>query len=249
MLQLATPPERARPALLASIGIHALAASAFGFVPLLAFPLAPLWQGEVWVVTQPDLSSLHEVKTVDLRGPAPQERPPHGPAGGGLPAARREGPPAEPSAAVTQPTSVLAELPLPPAFEPSDDFGIVGGIDKGTRTPLGDGPGTGTGDPKGTYDARSGDLPPDIILPVPLETPSPRYPDTARIAHMEGVVVLSATIASDGRVVDVEIEKSVGPFLDRAALDAVSRWRYVPAHIGSTRVAVILRVTLTFRLV
>jgi protein TonB len=65
---------------------------------------------------------------------------------------------------------------------------------------------------------------------------------------MEGTVILSATIASDGRVVDVEIEKSMGPFLDRAATEAVSRWRYVPARIGSTPVAVILRVTLTFRL-
>ena len=91
-------------------------------------------------------------------------------------------------------------------------------------------------------------MPPDIVLPVPLETPTPRYPDTARIARMEGAVVLSATIAADGRVVDVEIERSMGPFLDRAALEAVSRWRYVPARIGSTPVAVILRVTLTFRL-
>ena len=246
MLQLATPPEHPRPALLASIGIHALAASAFGFVPLLAFPIAPGWQGEVWVVTQPDLSLLREVKTVDLRGPVPQERAPRGPASGRLPAARREGPPAEPSAPTVQPTSILAELPSPPELEPPGDFGIRGGVDDTTGSEPGGG--IGGGDPDGPIDVRGGGLPPDIVLPVPLETPSPRYPDPARIARMEGAVILSATIAADGRVFDIEIEKSMGPFLDRAAIDAVTRWRYVPARIGSTPVAVILRVTLTFRL-
>jgi len=246
MLQLATPPERTRPALLASIGIHALAASAFRFVPLLAFPIAPPWQGEVWVVTQPDLSLLQDVKVVDLRGPAPQERPSRGPAGGGLPAAPREGPPAEASEPVVQPTSRQAEVSPAPEFAPPGNSGIPGGDEDGTETQPGVGP--RGGDPKAPIDIRGGGAPADIVLPVPLETPSPAYPDIARIAHMQGVVVLSATIASDGRVVDVEIEKGVGPILDRAALDAVSRWRYVAAHIGSTKVAVILRVTLTFRL-
>ena len=246
MLQLVTPPERSRPALLASIGIHALAASAFGFVPLLAFPIAPGWQGEVWVVTQPDLSFLREVTKVDLRGPGRRDSAPRGPAGGGLPAARRDGPRAEPSAATVQPTSILAELPLPPEFETPGALGIDGGIAEPTGSPPGGDDGDGA--PDRLIDVRDGALPPDIVLPVPLETPSPRYPDTARIARMEGAVILSATIASDGRVVDVEIEKSMGPFLDRAATEAVSRWRYVPARIGSTPVAVILRVTLTFRL-
>ncbi|MBK9088297.1 MAG: TonB family protein [Holophagales bacterium] len=246
MLQLVTPPEHPRPALLASIGIHALAASAFGFVPLLAFPIAPGWQGEVWVVTQPDLSLLRDVKTVDLRGPGRQDRPPRGPAGGGLTAARREGPPAAPSAPTVQPTSMIAELPPAPEFEPSEDSDYVGRVDEEPGSERGGGIRGGV--PDGPIDVRGGGAPPDIVLPVPLETPTPRYPDTARIARMEGAVVLSATIAADGRVVDVEIERSMGPFLDRAALDAVSRWRYVPARIGPTRVAVILRVTLTFRL-
>jgi protein TonB len=246
MLQLVTPPEHPRPALLASIGIHALAASAFGFVPLLGFPIAPGWQGEVWVVTQPDLSLLRDVKIVDLRSPDRQDRPPRGPAGGGLPSARREGPPAAPSAPIVQPTSMLAELPPAPEFEPSEDFDYIGSVEEETGPERGGGIRDGV--PDGPIDVRGVGHPPDIVLPVPLETPTPRYPDTARIARMEGAVVLSATIAADGRVVDVEIERSMGPFLDRAALDAVSRWRYVPARIGSTPVAVILRVTLTFRL-
>ncbi len=245
MLQLAPPPEHPRPALLASIGIHALAASAFGFVPLLAFPIAPGWQGEVWVVTQPVLSVPREAKTVDLRDPVSPGRAPRGPAPGGLPVARRQGSSAGPSAPATQPTSVLAELPFPPVSEPLEGFGTPGGVDDTTGT----GPeGGGGGDPDAPIDVRGGGLPPDIVLPVPLDTPSPRYPDPARILRMEGMVVLSATIDAGGRVVDVQIEKGVGPFLDRAAIETVSRWRYVPARIGPRPVAVILRVTLTFRL-
>jgi protein TonB len=249
MLQLAMPPEHPRPALLASIGIHALAASAFSFVPLLAFPNAPGWQGEVWVVTQPDLSILRDVKTVDLRGPRSVKPRPASAGGGGLPRPAAQGPRTALAEAPVQPRSIQAELPAAPAFEPSDESGVLGvpgGLIDGTGSEPGEGSTREPGD--GPIDVRGGGLPPDIVLPVPLETPTPRYPDTARIARMEGAVVLSATIAADGRVVDVEIERSVGPFLDRAAIEAVSRWRYVPARIGSTPVAVILRVTLTFRL-
>ncbi len=100
----------------------------------------------------------------------------------------------------------------------------------------------------GPIDVRGGGLPPDIVLPVPLETPSPGYSDAARIARATGAVVLSATISADGSVVDVTVESGANPLLARIAVDTVSRWLYVPARIGSRRVAVILRVRLTFRL-
>lgn len=247
MLQLVTPPERPRPALLASIGLHVMAASAFGFGPLLAFPEAPGWRGEVRVVTQPVLERPRNVDTVDLRDRVPRPPPSSGPASG-LPTAPQAGPSPEPSAPTTQPTGVRDGLPVPPDVEPVVGTGVPGGIgdDAGHSTGTGTEPGDGDGGK--VVDARGGFLPPDIVLPVPLETPSPHYPDGARISHTTGVVVLSATIAADGRVVEVEVEPGANPLLARAAREAVSRWRYVPARIGSRRVAVILRVTLTFRL-
>lgn len=246
MLQLAAPPDRPRPALLASLGLHALAASAFGFGPLLAFPEAPGWRGEVWVVTQPDLSVLRDVKTVDLRDRAPRPAGPARPGGGGLPAARPGRTSAGPATPTLQPGFVQDDLPPAPDFESSDDPGVPGGLDGGTGATPG---GHRDGEPgDGPIDVRSGALPPDIVLPVPLETPSPGYSDAARIARAAGVVVLSATIAADGSVVDVTVEGGANPLLARIAVDAVSRWRYVPARFGSRPVAVILRVTLTFRL-
>lgn len=244
MLKLATPPDRPRPALLVSLGVHVLAFSAMGFGPLLALPEAPGWEGAVWVVTQPDLSFFRET-TVDLRGrEAP--RPATASGGGGLPSAARAG--ARPGTPDLQPRLVPEALPAISAEEPVGEPGVPGGVEDGAPAAVGPGKGPGTGPGDGPIDLRGGE-PPDLVLPAPLDTPSPRYPDTARIARAAGVVVLSATIASDGRVVDVAVESSASPLLERAAVEAVSRWRYRPATVGGAPVAVILRVTLTFRLV
>jgi len=247
MLQLAAPPDRPRPALLASLGLHVVAASAFGFGPLIAFPEAPGWRGEVWVTMQPDLSQLRDVRTVDLRDRVPRPAASPGSRGGGPPAGRRDGPPAEPVAATVQPGRILDELPSAPDSEPTGSPGVPGSFDDGTSE-LGGGPGGG-GDRDGPIDVRGGGVPPDVVLPVPLETPAPHYPDPARIVRAMGTVVLAATIAADGSVVEVEVESGANPLLVRAAVETVSRWRYVPARFGSRPVAVILRVTLTFRLV
>lgn len=246
MFQLATPPDRPRPALLSSIGLHAMAVSAFGLGPLLAFPETPGWRGEVWVVTQPELSALRETRTVDLRDRAPAPRAARGSGGRGLPAARPDGPPAGPATPTLQPRSIQDGLPPAPDFEPTGEPGVTGGIDDGTAAGPGDGSTDEAGD--GPIDVRGGGLPPDIVLPVPLDTPSPGYSDAARIARATGAVVLSATISADGSVVDVTVESGANPLLARIAVDTVSRWLYVPARIGSRRVAVILKVTLTFRL-
>lgn len=246
MLKIETPPDRPRPALLASLGVHLLAFSAMGFGPLLAFPEAPGWAGAVWVNTQPDLSVFRETTTVDLRGRETPRRPAAA-GGGGLPSAPQEG--ARSATPTFQPGTVPEGLPEHTGEEPVGEPGFPGGLDDGSGTNRGpghEGPGTGPGD--APIDLRGGE-PPDLALPAPVDTPSPRYPDTARIARAAGVVVLSATIASDGRVVDVVVESAASPLLSHAAVEAVSRWRYRPATVGGVPVAVILRVTLTFRLV
>ena len=245
MLQLVSPPERPRPALVASIGIHLVAASAFGFGPLLAFPEAPGWRGEVWVNVEPDWHAAAKVEPVELSQRPRSASTAPAPAGG-LPAAPREGTTTAAPAPETQPGPLGDGLPTPPDVEPTGRTGVPGGDDDGGGTAF-PGGGTGTDTGGGAIDIRAG-LPPDIVLPVPLETPAPHYPDSARIGRVTGVVVLSATIAADGRVVEVAVEPGANPLLARAAEAAVSAWRYAPARIGARPVAVILRVTLTFRL-
>lgn len=245
MLQLATNPDRPRPALLASLGLHVVAFSAMGLGPLLAFPEAPGWQGAVWVVTQPDLSVFRERTAVDL-GPHERPRGATPSSGGGLPTAGSGA--ARPAAPTYQPGLVPEGLPELTGEEPVGDPGVPGGVEDG---PAGRGePGIPGGVPggDGPVDLRGGE-PPDLVLPVALDTPAPRYTDAARIARAAGAVVVSATIAADGRVVDVVVESSASPLLERPAVEAVSRWRYRPASVGGHPVSVILRVTLTFRLV
>ncbi len=248
MLQPATPPDRPRPALLASIGLHLTAFSVLGFGPLLLFPDVPGWRGEVWAVTQPDLSVLRETRTVDLRERPTPARSGGAPRGGGVPVAARPGTVARPLRPATQPGRIPDELPPARPFEPDGEPGVPGGFDDGTSTTAGTG--VGDEDPGGAplYDVRGGALPPDLVLPVPIDTPAPAYSEAARIVRAAGVVVLSATIASDVRVVDVAVENDAHPVLERLAIEAVSSWRYTPARLGARPVSVVLRVTLTFRL-
>lgn len=66
-----------------------------------------------------------------------------------------------------------------------------------------------------------------------LNNPPPPYPSLSRRLHEEGRVVLDVYILADGRVGETKLRRSSGhPRLDEAALDAVRRWRYVPARRG-----------------
>jgi protein TonB len=66
---------------------------------------------------------------------------------------------------------------------------------------------------------------------VPADCPSPDYPERARLRNLEGRVVMIADIGPDGAVLDVRLQTSSGhDLLDRAALEAVRRWRFSPAR-------------------
>lgn len=63
-----------------------------------------------------------------------------------------------------------------------------------------------------------------------LNNPPPSYPASSRRLGEEGRVVLRVFVTAEGRTNDIRIERSSGyARLDRAATDAVSRWRFVPA--------------------
>lgn len=67
-----------------------------------------------------------------------------------------------------------------------------------------------------------------------LNNPAPAYPAMARRFGEEGRVLFDVYILADGRVGEIKLKRSSGSrLLDQAALEAVRRWRYVPAHRGS----------------
>jgi protein TonB len=65
----------------------------------------------------------------------------------------------------------------------------------------------------------------------------PVYPEAARQAGVEGTTLLRVRISMDGRVDDVQVQRSAGhAALDRAAVEAVRKWRFEPARNGSVAV-------------
>ena len=87
----------------------------------------------------------------------------------------------------------------------------------------------------------------DITLPIKIKDAAPVYPEIARQARKQGIVIIEATIGVDGRVENTQILRSI-PLLDEAAVEAVRTWQYKPALLNGQPVPVIMTVTVEFRL-
>ena len=86
-----------------------------------------------------------------------------------------------------------------------------------------------------------GDIkPPKLIREVP-----PRYPEKARQARVEGIVILEAKIDEQGNVIDTRVLRSI-PILDQAAIDALMQWKYQPLLIDGKPRKVLFTVTVRF---
>ena len=73
----------------------------------------------------------------------------------------------------------------------------------------------------------------------------PEYPPAAKAARIQGPVVLKALISKYGGIENLRV-LSGHPMLVRAAMDAVSQWRYRPYYLNGEPVAVETQVTVNF---
>jgi protein TonB len=222
-----------------STAAHAALAAALVVPPLFATPEPPEPDGVVHITHLPPLATdapIQETVVLLRRGNG-------GGASGPASRATEASPTTRPR--LTQPTDIPEVLP--PAtgddrsspFEETDERSESGiGVPGETGKPGSAGPGGGI------LDATA----PGVTPPVAIETVAPAYPELARRAHLEGVVVLDAVIGADGGVRDVRVVQGVSPLLDPAAAEAVRRWRYRPASVGARPVAVLLKVVITFSL-
>jgi TonB family protein len=87
-----------------------------------------------------------------------------------------------------------------------------------------------------------------VVPPKLIKSVNPIYPEEAKKAGIEGIVILEATTDEYGRVVDVKVVKSVDPTLDQAALDAVKQWVYEPKVIDGKRRGITFTATVRFTL-
>lgn len=100
----------------------------------------------------------------------------------------------------------------------------------------------GAGDSAGTAAQMS------AAVPAPGNA-KPHYPALARRRGYEGRVLIRVVVPPDGRAARAEIKESSGyRVLDRAALEAVKNWRFVPARHRGRPVSSTVEVPVSFRL-
>jgi periplasmic protein TonB len=161
---------------------------------------------------------------------------------------RAEGEPGVPGGQVFEPLPV----PLPAGDIPAS------GMDDSERTPSGTaridrhapaapsttGPAApGPGAPVGTAPAA------DASLPRLVHAPAPDYPRDALRARASGNVLIRIDVGTDGTPVSLEVLRSSrNRSLDRAALQAVRRWRFEPAVRDGVPVAASVQQTVSFDL-
>jgi protein TonB len=88
---------------------------------------------------------------------------------------------------------------------------------------------------------------PELILESKVR---PEYPELARVARIQGNVILQAVIHADGTVGDVRVLRctQIKFGFEEAAVEAVRQWRYRPAMLDGEPVDVYFTVFVDFRL-
>lgn len=150
-----------------------------------------------------------------------------------------------PDAAPTEaPEGIGDEPPISDPVETADlGVGVIpGGVEGGVDTLAPPPPPPPAEQP--TRVVRSGD---GVRPPQKVHDVAPVYPAIAIAARVQGVVIVQATIGTDGQVVDATVLRSI-PLLDQAALEAVRQWRYTATRLNGVPVAVVMTVTVNFTL-
>lgn len=87
----------------------------------------------------------------------------------------------------------------------------------------------------------------EAALPRPLTAPPPEYPRAALRSGASGNVLLLIEVDAEGRPGAIEVvESSRHRELDRAAVNAVRRWRFQPAMRGGIAVPATVRQAFSF---
>lgn len=200
--------------------------------------------GTLWTiapVSAPDLLEAFvapvDPPTITFVEPA---RPPVAPARGDSAAATQNSAPIIEST-VVQPQVVNT---LGPAIEAENRFD---GIAIGPAVAAGAGEAeTGSARDGG---GRSRVLEPGMVAPRILFRTDPKYPEIARKARQEGIVVIEAEIGRDGALRSARaVNAPLGFGLEAAALAALDSWRFTPATLHGKPISVFYRLTVRFSL-
>jgi protein TonB len=156
------------------------------------------------------------------------------------------------------PHGIMLPTRRPVALQPGSDE--PGPPDAPYAGPIGAGP--SVGDPTGLHLPFSGTNPVPLPRPAPTTRPipvshiqegniirrvQPSYPPMAKMAHVQGQVVLVAIISKAGTIENLRVV-SGHPLLVPAAIEAVAQWRYRPYILNDEAVEVETQITVNFML-
>ena len=226
-----------------SVAVHVIVATLVVVIPLLRV-----------TNTLPEMPVMMAFVSPGVEAPPPPPPPP---------------PPAPPAAAkgapkpiVTTPANALAA----PVVEPSEiapevtrvaSAGVVGGVEGGVEGGV---VGGIVGGLVGTVAPPPPPPPPpppaapkgpvriggQLTAPALLKRIEPVYPEMASAAQLTGLVILEATVGTDGCVDSVRVLRSRHPFLDKAAVEALKQWQYSPLVLNGIATPFVLTVTFNF---
>jgi protein TonB len=87
----------------------------------------------------------------------------------------------------------------------------------------------------------------EVKPPKSVKEVLPVYPEIARQARVQGVVILSVRTDEAGRVEDAIVLRSI-PLLDQAAIDGIRQWVYEPLVVEGQARPAVFTVTVRFEL-
>jgi TonB family protein len=87
-----------------------------------------------------------------------------------------------------------------------------------------------------------------VLPPQKIYTPQPVYTEEARLARIQGVVILEAIIDEKGAVQQVKVLKGLPEGLSESAVKTAKQWTFKPATLDGRPVPVYFNLTVRFSL-
>jgi TonB family protein len=101
----------------------------------------------------------------------------------------------------------------------------------------------GAGVTGGVYRVGGGVSAPSLILKI-----NPEFTEEARAAKLNGSVLLSIVVDTDGGATNIHVLKGLGMGLDEKAVEAVAKWKFRPGMKGGVPVNVYAQVQVNFQI-
>lgn len=83
-------------------------------------------------------------------------------------------------------------------------------------------------------------------MPKVMEEIRPKYPEIAKKQGIQGKVIFEIIVGPRGRVREAILIKSLGPDFDKAAKDAIMKFKFRPAKMDKQSVAVKIKYAINF---